>query len=68
MSIITEFLVDGGYETIEEWMEDSDYVSRSGEWFYPDDYPDPSVAGTRVDPQGTIMGAIEACGFPQGDA
>lgn len=61
--LVYAFLRDGDYKSIDDWMADSDYVQRDGDWFYPDDYADPTVAGAQVDPEGTIAGAIEASGF-----
>lgn len=61
---IQAFLADGGYDSLDDWMEDSDYVQDDdGYWRYPSDYPDENVAGMEVDPEGTIEGAIEASGF-----
>lgn len=58
---IERFLLDSECASLDEWMEDSDYVQdEHGDWFYPADYADPSVAGAQVDPVSVIEGAIEA--------
>lgn len=55
-TLIARFLAVGGYPSIDEWMADSDFVpGPDGSWLHEEGHP--------VDPEGTIMGAIEACGF-----
>ncbi len=53
---IAAFLADGNYATIEEWMADSDYTQLTGdEWYDEERNP--------VNPEGAILGAMEACGW-----
>ncbi len=59
--IISRFLADGGYRTVEAWMIDSDYLLVDDDWGDPIwvDLDDNPVG----DPEGVIEGAIEASGF-----
>ena len=66
--IIQAFLEDGGYETVEEWAEDSDFYQEpeSGDWYVADEYFDRD--GRKPEPNpvniyGAIEGAIEASEF-----
>lgn len=52
---IEAFLTEGGYESLEAWMADSDFTFVDGEWLHEE--------GHVVDPVGTIEGAMEACGY-----
>jgi hypothetical protein len=60
--IIQAFIEDGGYASVEEWAQDSDfrYVEESGEWYSADDN---GPWASPVDIYGAIEGAIEASGF-----
>lgn len=68
---IEEWMEDSGYvracilteADILAGRDDDCSNHEHDEWCYPDDYADPTVAGMPVDPEGTIEGAIEACGF-----
>jgi hypothetical protein len=58
------WLFHNGYDGVDDWMADSDYErDEEGLWCYPEDYPDENVAGLPVDPEETIMGAMEASGW-----
>ncbi len=58
---IARFLAAGAYHSMDEWMADSDYlqVDIEGETVWVD------LDDNRVDPEGCILGAIEASGFEQ---
>lgn len=58
ITVIREFLDDGGYESVEEWAQDSDYRPTSNGWVDDNDQP--------VDIYGAIEGAIEASEFTEG--
>lgn len=54
---IDAFLADGGYESIEAWMEDSDYYrGEGGLWYNDEGIP-------QGEPEDCIAGAMEACEF-----
>jgi hypothetical protein len=54
---IAAFLTDGGYESMEAWMRDSDFhEDTEGNWYQDD-------TGLETDMEGAIEGAMEACGF-----
>jgi hypothetical protein len=53
---VDEFLAEGGYESLTEWMKDSDYLlTEGGYWVDLDDNP--------VEPLGMIHAAMESAGF-----
>lgn len=57
---IAAFLADGEYDSIEEWMEDSDFTQQpDGSWV--EDHN-----GTTQEPEDAIAIAMEACGFLEG--
>lgn len=51
------FLLQGGYSSVEDWAQDSDYIKRDGEWYLMDH------RDQRVDILECIFDAMDACGF-----
>jgi hypothetical protein len=54
---VAAFLADGGYASADEWMADSDFVQRDGQWFRR---PEDGFSDIPVDPEGAIEGAMES--------
>jgi hypothetical protein len=65
VTIIDKFLAAGGYESLDAWMLDSGYEKRDGEWYYGPNDPNNGDHPHPLDPEGVILGAIEASGFGQ---
>lgn len=63
-TVIDRFLAAGAYESLDAWMIDSGYEQRDGDWYYgPEDPNCDEFPDLILDPEGVILGAIEASGF-----